>query len=187
MSYKQECLKKYLDDLAARLPAPGGGSAAAMNAAMGASLISMVINFTVGKPKYAKYESELKKDLVKSEKLRQEFLHLVDLDVEAYNSKDARKALNVPFMAARLCYEAIKLCPGLVKKGNVYLISDVAVAAIFLESAFAAAYFNVEINLQILADKELAKKIRKELSAKAKEITRIRKETEEKVGEIIRG
>ncbi len=62
MSYKEQSLKKYLDDLAEKLPAPGGGSAAALNAAIGAALISMVVNFTLGKSRYAKYEEELKKN-----------------------------------------------------------------------------------------------------------------------------
>jgi formiminotetrahydrofolate cyclodeaminase len=84
MSYKEQTLKKYLDDLAAKLPAPGGGSAAALAAALGASLISMVVNFTLGKPKYAEYEKGLKQILSKSERLREEFLNLVDLDVTAY-------------------------------------------------------------------------------------------------------
>ncbi|MBI5145023.1 MAG: cyclodeaminase/cyclohydrolase family protein, partial [Candidatus Omnitrophica bacterium] len=60
MKYREATLKKYSDDLAAKLPAPGGGSAAALAAAMGVSLISMVVNFTLGKPKYAQYERELK-------------------------------------------------------------------------------------------------------------------------------
>lgn len=187
MSYKEESLKRYLDDLAARLPAPGGGSAAALNAALGASLISMVVNFTLGKPKYAPYEKELKLLLEKSEKLRQDFLNLVDLDVIAYKSKNLRDTLDVPFMVARLCFEGIRLCPDLIKKGNVNLISDVAVAAILLEAAFAAAYFNVEINLKSLADKKLAREINRELLKKEKVIKRIRSATEEKVGKIIRG
>jgi formiminotetrahydrofolate cyclodeaminase len=185
MLYKDQSIKKYLDDLAAKLPAPGGGSAAALNAALAASLLSMVANFTVGKPKYARYESDLRKLLESSEKLGGEFLHLVDLDVSAYNSKDMRQALNVPFMCCRLCFEAAKLCPELVKKGNVNLISDVAVAAVMLESAFASAYFNVDINLKFLQDKDLTKSVRKELDAKQKSILKIRKETEEQVGEII--
>ena len=90
MKYKDESLKKYLDDLAARLPAPGGGSAAAFNAAIGAALISMVVNFTLGKPRYAEYENELKKMLEKSERLREEFLNLADLDVTAYKSKNIK-------------------------------------------------------------------------------------------------
>jgi len=185
--YRDESLKKYLDDLAARLPAPGGGSAAAMNAALGASLISMVVNFTLGKPKYAQYENELKVILEKSEKLRNEFLNLVDADVVVYQSKNLRDALNIPFMVCRLCFEGMKLCPALIGKGNVNLISDVAVAAVLLEAAFVSAYFNVEINLKSLDDKELARSIRKELTEKGKTIKRIRLQTEDKVGKIIRG
>ncbi|HLD82980.1 MAG TPA: cyclodeaminase/cyclohydrolase family protein, partial [Candidatus Omnitrophota bacterium] len=109
--YKDGSLEKYLGDLAARMPAPGGGSAAALTAAMAASLISMVVNFTLGKPKYAQYEDELKVILGKSEKLREEFLNLVDLDVAAYKSRNMRDALDVPFMVARLCFEAAKMCP----------------------------------------------------------------------------
>ncbi len=174
-----------MDDWAARLPAPGGGSAAAFNASLGASLISMVVNFTLGKPKYAKYEKELKSILDKSEKLRLEFLRLTDLDVIAYRNKDLRDALNAPFMTARLAFEGIKLCPALIKKGNINLISDVAVAAILLESAFSAAYFNVEINLKILDDKPLARAIRKELGQKGKKVKKTRKDIEDKVGKII--
>jgi len=185
--YKDSSLKQYLDDLAAKLPVPGGGSAAALSAALGASLISMVVNFTLGKPKYAKYEGELKAIILKSEKLREEFLNLVDLDVTAYQSKNIRDALDVPFMVCRLSFEAIKLCPALVKKGNINLISDVAVAAVLLESAFSSAYFNVQINLKSLADKKLTKSINKELVQKAKSIKKIRLQTEEKVGKIIRG
>lgn len=185
MLYKNETIKIYLDDLAGKLPAPGGGSAAALNAALGVSLISMVANFTIGKSKYAKHEGEVKKILHDSEKLRAEFLNLVDLDVSAYNSKDMRQALNVPFMCCRLCFEAARLCPELVKIGNVNLASDVAVAAIMLESAFVSAYFNVDINLKFLNDSALTKSLRKELDIKHKAILKIRKETEEQVGEII--
>jgi len=185
--YRDVNLEKYLNDLAARLPAPGGGSAAALSAALGAALISMVVNFTLGKPRYAQYEKELMLILDKSERLRQEFLNLVDLDVVAYQSKNLRDALDVPFMVCRLSFEAMKLLPGLIKKGNVNLISDVAVAAALLESAFASAYFNVEINLRFINDNKLSARIRKELSNKQKTIKKTRLETEVKVGKIIRG
>jgi len=187
MKYKTQSLTKYLNDLAAKLPAPGGGSAAALNAAMGASLMSMVVNFTIGKPKYAVFAKELKIILAKSEKLRKQFLDLVDLDVSAYQSKDIKKALAVPLRLARLCCQAAKLCPPLIKKGNLNLISDVAVAVVFLESAFVAACFNVEINLKSLADTKLTQSIGKELSQLHKVMLKIRKSTEAGVGKIIRG
>ncbi len=187
MEYKNQNLIKYLDDLSGKLAAPGGGSAAALNAAMGASLISMVVNFTLGKPKYSAFEPELKGILAKSEKLRNDFLGMVDLDVVAYQSRDIRKALDVSLMLARLCCEAAKLCLPLVKKGNVNLISDVAIAAVFFESAFVSACFNVEINLKNLAQKKLAQVINKELKQKNKIIQKIRKNTEALVGKVIRG
>jgi formiminotetrahydrofolate cyclodeaminase len=186
MQYKTQSLNKYLNDLAARLPAPGGGSAAALNAAMGASLISMVVNFTLGKPRYAAFQKELKVTLAKSERLRKRLLDLVDQDVLAYQSKDIRKALAVPLDLARLCCQAAKLCLPLIKQGNVNLISDVAVAAVFLESAFVAACFNVEINLKSLADIQLAQKTRKELKQMHKTVFNIRKNTEDSVGKVIR-
>ncbi len=184
--YKDSSLKLYLDDLAAKLPAPGGGSAAALTAALGQALASMVINFTLGKAKYAQYQKDLTLELEKSEKLRQEFLDLVDRDAEAYNSKDLRKALDIPVMVARLCFEGIRSLPALVKKGNVNLISDVAVAAQLLESAFSAALVNVEINLKFIDDEKLAGELRKEFSAKSKTVNKIRQETEVQVGKIIR-
>jgi len=187
MNYKDKSLKRYLDDLAAKLPAPGGGSAAAMNAAMGAGLISMVVNFTLGKPKYAKFEKELKSIFKNSEKLRNELLDLVDLDILAYKSKNLQEALEVPFMVCGFCFKAAKLCPPLIKKGNINLISDVAVAVILLESAFRGAYFNVEVNLKMLRDKALTKSVRKELMQKERLIKKIRIQVEEKVGKIIRG
>lgn len=187
MNYKFKGLDRYLEDLSSRLPAPGGGSAAAMTAAMGAALISMVVNFTLGKPKYAAYQDELRKILAKSEWLRNEFLNLVDLDVTAYKSGNLRDALDVPFMLARLCYEAMKLCPPLLKKGNLNLASDTAIAAIFLESAFVSASLNVEINLKVLGDAKLRVAMEKELARKASRVKKIRIETEAKVGEIIRG
>jgi formiminotetrahydrofolate cyclodeaminase len=90
-------------------------------------------------------------------------------------------------MVCRLCAEGINLCPALIKKGNINLISDVAVAAILLESAFASAYFNVAINLKSLADKKLTISVTKELEQKEKRIKKIRKLMEAKVGKIIRG
>ena len=185
--YRDSSLKLYLDDLAAKLPAPGGGSAAALAAALGQALVSMVINFTIGKPKYAQFQKDLALDLEKSERLRREFLDLVDRDVEAYNSKDPRKALDIPIMVARLCFEGVMNLPDLIKKGNVNLISDVAVAAQLLESAFSAAVVNVEINLKFIDDEKLARELRKELDDKSKLVNKIRQDTEAQVGKIIRG
>ncbi len=185
--YGDNTLKNYLDDLSARLPIPGGGSAAALTAALGAALVSMVVNFTIGRTEYSRYEADLKVIREKSEKLRLEFLRLVDLDCLAYQSKNIRDALNVPFMTARLCYEGILLCPELAKKGNKKLISDVGVAAVMFEAAFAGSCFNVDINLEAIDDAKLSGVMGKELSHKGKKVKQIRAKTEVVVGDIIRG
>jgi formiminotetrahydrofolate cyclodeaminase len=185
--YKNSSLKKYLNDLAAKLPAPGGGSGAALVAALGAALISMVINFTLGKPKYAKYQSDLVKLLSKSERARSRLLKLVDLDVVAFKSKNINKSLNVPWEICKFCFDTIKLCPPLVKKGNINLITDVAVAAILLEAGFASALFNVRINLKYLKGRTPIRRINSQLSKQKVFITKTRQNLEARIDEIIRG
>ena len=185
--YKDKTLSQYLDDLAAKLPAPGGGSGAAMVAALGAALLSMVINFTLGKPKYAAYEKELAGALQDSERLRAAFLRLVDEDVAAYSSKDMERSLEVPLEICRLCYEAAALCPVVCQKGNVNLASDVAVGIELIEAAFSAAYWNVDINLKSLNDDARTQTIRHELDDFKVAIHSIRQDTEVSIGKIIRG
>ena len=183
--YANKPIKKYLEDLSAKIPAPGGGSASALVGALGASLISMVVNFTLGKPKYLKYQKALKNILAQSEKLRRELLFLADDDVRAYMSGDIKKATQVPYKISCLCFEGIKLCPQLADKGNINLASDAAVAAVLLEAGFSAAYYNVLINLSRL-DKKPALKFKNDLDKKMNSVKKLRRDTEKRVGKIIR-
>ena len=185
--YINKSLRKYLDDLAAKLPAPGGGSAAAFTAGLGVALICMVINFTIGKPKYARYKKDLTQMLSKSERMKKRLLELVDLDVLAFKSRDINKAMGVPLEVCRLSFKASRLCPPLIKRGNINLISDVAVAAILLEAGFSGALFNVRINLKYLKDKVRAKRITKELDKTSRYLRRMRQNLEAGIDEIIRG
>jgi formiminotetrahydrofolate cyclodeaminase len=188
----KDSLKPYLNDLAGRKPAPGGGSAAALAAATGAALISMVCNFTVGKEKYKAVEAEIKEMLSSAEGLRAEFMDLVDKDVAAYKKVSSaytmpketddekkirgrsiqealKEALAVPLEVCICCYRAMKLCPEVGKKGNSNLVSDVGVAIALLESAFRSALLNVEINLSAIKDKECIVEVRRVLDPLEKE------------------
>ena len=178
MIYKNKSIKKYLDDLAAKKPAPGGGSAAALVGATGAALLSMVANFTVGKPKYKKHDKIIKKSLRESEKIRKKLLELVDLDVITYNKvaknkkkshslyqKSLKQATNVPLEITRLSKQALDLCPLLAKKANIYLISDVHVAKSLLGAAIKSAIVNVKINLPYIKDKKFVSKIKRQLKS----------------------
>jgi len=71
-------VSNFLDELASNSPTPGGGSAAALAGALGAGLISMVGNLTVGKKKYEDVEEDIKKIISSSEKLRYELSQLIE-------------------------------------------------------------------------------------------------------------
>lgn len=203
MMYKEQ-LKKYLDDLAANLPAPGGGSAAALTAATGVALISMVANFTIGKEKYKAVEGQIKRILSSSEELREKLTTLVDEDVAAYKKlsqgfnlpkdspEDKRKraqtvqqglkeALATPLEVCKCCHQAIKLCPAIAEKGNLNLISDVGVAAALLTSAFQSALLNVEINLKSIKDEQFMLGIREIVEPMEKEAEAINQQVKSAV------
>ena len=206
--YLEAKFGEYLDDLASKKPAPGGGSAAAAVGALGVSLLSMVANFTVGKEKYKDAEPEIKQILSSTEKIREELQKLVDEDVTAYQKvsaaykmpkqteqeKEARTeaiqtalkdAMAVPLATCRNLAEAMKLCEPLLEKGNVNLVSDVGVGAELIASGFASAVLNVEVNLSGVKDRDFVVRIREELSPKEKEIEIIRQKvvngTKEKI------
>ena len=75
----------FLDALASGQSTPGGGGAAALTGSEAAALLSMVINFTVGKKKYAAVEEAFQGYLTRTEALRSELLALADDDVAAFN------------------------------------------------------------------------------------------------------
>ena len=174
--YINKSLKRYLDDLAAKKPAPGGGSAAALTGATGAALLCMVANFTIGKERYRRVEKEIKKILAQSEKIMKKLLELVDLDVTIYKKvaknkkkshalyqKSLKEATIVPLNISRFSFQVLRLCPILEKKGNKYLISDVHVADALLRAAVKSAILNVEINLPYIKDKKFVSEIKQQL------------------------
>jgi len=188
--YCKQSLKKYLDDLAAKLPAPGGGSAAACTGALAAALVSMVANFTIGKKKYKKYESVANDVCTTSEKLRTQFMQLIDEDVRVYKkvekhfySKDAvqknaalKEAASVPLVIAKRAVEGMRLAFFFMNKCNTYLLSDIAVAAELFEGAFESAVINVNINCAYCSDKGFVTDVRKVIRSHAQEIKRFKKE-----------
>jgi formiminotetrahydrofolate cyclodeaminase len=183
MDYRTETIRKYLDDAASSLPAPGGGSVSAVAGALGAAMGCMVCNLTVGKEQFAAVKPQVKEVLSQA-------------DVEAYShvsrayrmsrqtpeEKEARKAaiqeackvaLNPPLQTLRECLSVLRLMERLVDVGNPNLISDVGVAAILAESALRGAKLNVEINLGAIKDAAFVEGIRKEIETAAQEAARL--------------
>jgi formiminotetrahydrofolate cyclodeaminase len=194
-------MRGYLDDLAARKPAPGGGSAAALGAATGASLMCMVANYTVGNPKYKNVEVKAAAIYAKAETSRNRLLELVDEDVAAYAKlskgmkeagKDAAKseqlykeAAGVPFEVCRISAECLKMCEELADIGNKNLVTDTAIAVLFLESAFFSAKFNVYVNLKYIKDLEFVGKMHRALAPLEDGLPKLKEEILEKCEDSI--
>lgn len=187
--YIDGSINKYLDDLSAKLPAPGGGSAAALAGALGVCLILMVLNFTIGKEKYKKFQDKLKEAYESSKELKENLSRLIDEDVEAYkkvsltfNSQDGtikekalKDAVRIPIEVCNYCYKALRICKDIMNKLNLNLISDIGVAAEFLEAAYNSALFNININLKGIKDKEFGLNILKVIEPQIKEVAETRK------------
>lgn len=199
--YIKGSIKKYLDDLAAKKPAPGGGSAAALEAATGCALMSMVLNFTISNKKYEGVKAKAVEGLSRSEALRKSLMKLIDEDVAVYGKlsegfkklgKDSnelntlyKEACNVPYEICRLAAEAMTLCSKLVVFGNRNLVTDTAIAALMLESAFFGAKFNVYINLKYIKDMSYAEKVHEAISGFEESVPKTKKEVLKTCEDII--
>ena len=184
--YLNQPLEKYLNDLSARLPAPGGGSAAALVASTGVSLLCMVANFTIDKKGYEEYRDEIKSILAKLEKNRVKLNDLIDEDVAAYekvsevyklpqNTEHEKKqreltiqsvlkeAMSVPYEIMEISINSISYSKKLAIIGNKSLISDISCGVFFLRSAIEAARDNVIINLNSIKDKSFVEQKTKAL------------------------
>jgi len=197
-------VSNFLDELASNSPTPGGGSVAALAGALGAALISMVGNLTIGKKKYEDVEEDITKIISSSEKLRYELSQLIEEDVKAFNNfmatykmpketEDEKKirtekiqeslieAAKVPLKVAYKCLEVLNLSREVAEKGNINVISDAGVAVLLAEAALESAILNVKINLGMIKDE----KVRTELSSSIKELLLKEKGQKEKVLKIV--
>ena len=177
MKLTEKPVTNFLDELASNAPAPGGGSVAAVSGALGAALVSMVCNLTLGKKAYADVQDEINDLLVESEALRQELTDLLEEDVKAYTgySKAAKMprgteeekaerqvvmqaalkvATDVPLAIAEAAVKVMDLCMPAAEKGNKWAVSDAGVAVLMAEAALLSAALNVLINLGSLKDEE---------------------------------
>lgn len=185
--YIDETLQHYLDDLASALPAPGGGSTAALSGAMGAALASMVCRLTIGKAAYAGVQQEIEELLKRTERLRLRFQQLIQEDIDAYGrlsacyklpretneeratrteaiQKQLVEAALVPLEVAERAAELVQCCERIIEIGNATVLSDVATGAILASSAGEGAALMVRINVQALKNEELAVELRERLN-----------------------
>jgi formiminotetrahydrofolate cyclodeaminase len=166
-------MNAFLERLGSSDPVPGGGSASALTAAMGAALVAMVAELTLGRPGYAEHEATISK--LRSDALdrRAELLRLAQRDADAYDavvrarrmpkeSEAERKARSdalgkamidaarAPLRAAVVASEVLDLAARIASIGNRNAVSDAGVAALLAAAGLRGALLNVRINLPYL-------------------------------------
>jgi formiminotetrahydrofolate cyclodeaminase len=174
---------EFVDLLASGAPAPGGGSAAALEGAIGAALTAMVCGLTKGKKKFAEFNDLAVEAEVKALALKDRFVDVMDRDTEAFNvvsaafgmpketdeEKAARSAAiqkglegctATPFEMMEIAVETLELTDSILGKSNDSAASDLGVSALSLRAAVQGAWLNVLINIGSLKNKELAEDYR---------------------------
>jgi len=179
-------LGDFSAELASAQPAPGGGAAAAVSAALGASLTAMVVRLSLERANYAVFSDLHTEALAASDVARVRFLELADEDATAYaayldarrlpHETDAEKeargaatreaariATNVPLETVKACQAQLELVERCAGRTNLNVAGDLEVAALLLDSAARAAATNVRANLPMIGDAGYASAVSAEL------------------------
>ena len=175
MKLVDKSIKDFCVLLASDVSAPGGGSAAALQGAVGAALIGMVASLTAGRKKYAEYDSLMRNIIKQADELRKNMLDIIDRDTKAFNQvsavfampkgtdeekevrndamQTALKACTItPFEMIQCSYNALILVTEVIGNFNTNAASDLGVAVISLKASAQGAWLNVLINLDGIRD-----------------------------------
>ena len=172
---RDDTIAAFLDQLAARIPAPGGGATAALHAAQSAALVAMVARYSDG----ARYNAELMARIVnEADALRQDALALAEADADAFaavaeayrlpretEQEQAARSASIsaalagaarpPADVVRTALLVTSLAEELLPAGNRTMITDVAAAAEAARAAAATARLMIEVNLKGITDQVL--------------------------------
>jgi methenyltetrahydrofolate cyclohydrolase len=183
--YSHLSLAQLLDAFASNQPVPGGGSAAALAGAVGASLLIMVAGLPKTRHGTDEERSALTAAAARLRPLRDELASLIDRDSEAYTSvinayrlprsTDAeqaarrnaideamRAATEAPLATIRACERAMREAEVIASSGAASASSDVAVGIELLKTAARGAGMNVDTNLAAVKDAEYVQRASQE-------------------------
>ncbi|MFI9503041.1 cyclodeaminase/cyclohydrolase family protein [Nocardia sp. NPDC052566] len=175
-SFGEATLAQYLSDLAAKIPAPGGGAVAALHAAQGAALVAMVARYTT-RAKDAEHRPVVDRIIEAADAARARALALADADAAAFTAvgaayklpKDTDEqqaarteaitaalitAAQVPAAVVDEADEVLSLAAELLPIGNPNVVTDIGAAADAARAAAASSQLNIEINVASLPEAE---------------------------------
>jgi formiminotetrahydrofolate cyclodeaminase len=196
-NFGQRTLSQFLDALASDAPTPGGGTAAAIAGAMGASLAEMVAALTLSKEKYAASHAAVRPIAEAAQLARAEFVRLASEDSDAYDAVLAARRLpketeeqktqrshriaiankhaaEVPMRTADAAVRLLEALPELAQSGNPNAVSDAGAAALLLDACVEAALLNVGINLSGIDDAGFVAEMQRETADLQVESQRLR-------------
>ncbi|WP_330254745.1 cyclodeaminase/cyclohydrolase family protein [Nocardia sp. NBC_00565] len=172
-SFAEATLTQYLTDLAAKVPAPGGGAVAALHAAQGAALVAMVARYTT-RAKDAEHRPVVDRIIEAADAARERALALADADAAAFTAvgnayklpketpeqtaarTDAItaaliEAARVPAAVVDEADEVLSLAAELLPIGNPNVVTDIGAAADAARAAATSSQLNIEINVGSLS------------------------------------
>ena len=178
MDYTMSSCREFVTVLASNEPAPGGGGASALVAALGTALGNMVGSLTVGKKKYADVEEEIKSLMKQCDDLQTQLLDQVPADAEGFiplskaygipkddpsrpeiMEKATITACQVPMHIMELCCKSLDCIKVFADKGSRLAVSDAGCGAVIVKSALQAASLNVFINTKTLQNRAVAEEM----------------------------
>ena len=192
MELSELTVSSFANLLGSDAPAPGGGSAAALEGSLGAALASMVSALTLGRKKYEESQALAQEGFDRGTALMNELLVAMDHDTAVFNEFSAAMAMpkntdeekavrrtamqealvkctESPYHVMELCVQALELTDSLLGKTNASALSDLGVSALSLGAGLRGAWLNVLINIGGLKDPAIAERYRtagKELLAR---------------------
>ena len=179
--FKDRKIEEFIENLSSSEPTPGGGTVAALLASISSSLVNMVYNITINKKIFNNLDKSIKSEILlakdRIDNMTNIFLKLMDDDSRAFTKvmesfklpksteeemflrnikiQDSYKeALYTPLQTVRESYKLYDYIYLAGRYGNKNAITDIAVAALSLQSAIEGATLNVRINAKYIEDKE---------------------------------
>lgn len=186
--FKDMTVEGFVNEVASKSPAPGGGSVSALCGALASALGAMVCNLTIGKKKYADVQEDIQNSLDKIQPLSSQLLDYIDKDTEAFNKvmdaysmskttdeeislrkkaiqEGMRTAAIVPLEVARISFSIFEALKTIVEKGNKNAVTDALVATMLSKTAVLGALYNVKINLMSIKDEEFIGRVKEEVDS----------------------
>ncbi len=197
-------VREFANETSRESPAPGGGSISAYIGALGAALGTMVANLSSHKRGWDDRWEFFSDWAEKGQKYKDELLHLVDLDTQAFNKimeayrlpknteqeqqerkkaiEEATKfAISVPLRVMQVAYESMEVIKAMAQHGMPASISDVGVGAMAALTAVRGAHLNVRINAKDLEDEQFKQQVLQQ----AREIEQKATELEQEIMQIV--